>query len=85
MGARERVSVGRGNVLGNGRARASRCAAVGARKRLSNGCPWDERTLALASANSHFKVVEWAVANGAPVASDFDEDSDEDSDETLGP
>jgi hypothetical protein len=46
----------------------------------ANGCPWDERTLALASEKLHLEVVEWAVANGAPVANDSDEDSDEDSD-----
>ena len=46
----------------------------------ANGCPWDERTLALASEKLQLEVVDWAVANGAAVANDSDEDSDEDSD-----
>ena len=41
----------------------------------ARGCPWDRRTCASAWNNGHFRVYDWALANGCPKC---------DSDDTTG-
>jgi hypothetical protein len=32
----------------------------------ANGCPWNKRTCEWAAQGRHFKLLNWAIANGCP-------------------
>ena len=64
MGARERLRVGRDDVLLRGTLRPLRDVEVVAR----GNCPWDEGTYwcACAVRQGHFEMLKWLRENGCP-------------------
>ena len=62
VGARERLPVGRGDVLGTREGRPPRGAQVGARERV----PVGRGTCSRATDGGHLEVLKWARENGCP-------------------
>ena len=81
MGARERLPVGRGDVLVGGEGGHLEVLQWA----RANGCPWDQRTCAYAATGGHLEVLQWARANGCPwnpeLAAELETDSDDESDD----